>query len=92
MISKDCVAHVIQGKHIIIRKPNVLEVWVDGQFFKATNCYEVLQAEIFENLLIDIVPTNLRTTEVVMKLYYDVQLLIDIAKQEFGSFKGSVNS
>lgn len=37
MISKDCVAHVIQGKHIIIRKPNVLEVWVDGEWVKSTN-------------------------------------------------------
>lgn len=76
------VSRKIQGKEVLIRKPSVLEFWCDGVLFKSTNSYDVLQAEIFEFLLNQIEPNYLRTTDVVMKLYYDVQLLIDIAKQE----------
>ena len=65
----------------MIRKPNVIELYIDGWLASCSNSYDNLQARLFE-LLVDKIDLQERTTKEVMELYYNIQLLVDSTKQK----------
>ena len=75
------VARKIKGYSVSLRKPNVIELHIDGRWVASSNCYDNLQSRLFE-LIIDKIPITERTTKEVMELYFNIQVLFDIAKQE----------
>lgn len=75
------VARKIKGYSVSLRKPNVIELHIDGWWVASNNCYDNLQSRLFE-LIIDKIPITERTTKEVMELYFNIQVLFDIAKQE----------
>lgn len=75
------VIRKINGYSASLRKPNVVELYIDGWYVASSNCYDNLQPRLFE-LLFDKIPQTDRTTKEVMELYFNIQLLFDIAKQE----------
>lgn len=75
------VARKIKGYSVSLRKPNVIELHIDGWCVASSNCYDNLQSRLFE-LIIDKIPITERTTKEVMELYFNIQVLFDIAKQE----------
>ena len=75
------VARKIKGYSVSLRKPNVIELHIDGWYVASSNCYDNLQSRLFE-LLLDKIPLTERTTKEVMELYFNIQVLFDIAKQE----------
>ena len=75
------VARKIKGYSVSLRKPNVIELHIDGWWVASSNCYDNLQSRLFE-IIIDEIPITERTTKEVMELSFNIQLLFDIAKQE----------
>ena len=75
------VTRKISGYSISLKKPNVIELYIDGWLARCSNSYDNLQARLFESLF-DKIPLTERTTKEVMELYFNIQLLFDIAKQE----------
>lgn len=75
------VTRKISDYSVSLKKPNVIELYVDGWLVRCSNSYDNLQARLFE-LLFDKIPLTERTTKEVMELYFNIQLLFDIAKQE----------
>jgi len=75
------VTRKINGYSVSLKKPNVIELYIDGWLARCSNSYDNLQARLFE-LLFDKIPLTDRTTKEVMELYFNIQLLFDIAKQE----------
>ena len=75
------VVRKIKGYSVSLRKPNVIELHIDGWWVASSNCYDNLQSRLFE-IIIDEIPITERTTKEVMELYFNIQLLFDIAKQE----------
>ena len=75
------VVRKIKGYSVSLRKPNVIELHIDGRYVASSNCYDNLQSRLFE-LIIDKIPITERTTKEVMELYFNIQVLFDIAKQE----------
>ena len=75
------VTRKINGYSVSLRKPNVIELHIDGWYVTSSNCYDNLQKRLFE-LLLDKIPLTERTTKEVMELYFNIQVLFDIAKQE----------
>ena len=75
------VVRKIKGYSVSLRKPNVIELHIDGWWVASSNCYDNLQSRLFE-LIIDKIPLTERTTKDVMELYFNIQVLFDIAKQE----------
>ena len=75
------VVRKIKGYSVSLRKPNVIELHIDGWWVASSNCYDNLQSRLFE-IIIDKIPITERTTKEVMELYFNIQLLFDIAKQE----------
>lgn len=75
------VTRKINGYSVLIRKPSVIELYVDGGLVSCSNSYDNLQARLFE-FLFGKIPLTDRTTKEVMGLYFNIQLLFDIAKQE----------
>ena len=75
------VTRKIKGYSVSLRKPNVMELHIDGRHVASSNCYDNLQSRLFE-LIIDKIPITERTTKEVMELYFNIQVLFDIAKQE----------
>ena len=75
------VVRKIKGYSVSLRKPNVIELHIDGRWVASSNCYDNLQSRLFE-LIIDKIPITERTTKEVMELYFNIQVLFDIAKQE----------
>lgn len=75
------VSRNINGYSVLIKKPSVIELYIDGWLACCSNSYTNLQARLFE-LLFDKIPLTERTTKEVMELYFNIQLLFDIAKQE----------
>ena len=75
------VTRKIRGYSVSLKKPSVVELYVDGWLVHCSNSYDNLQARLFE-LLFDKIPLTDRTTKEVMELYFNIQLLFDIAKQE----------
>lgn len=75
------VVRKIKGYSVSLRKPNVIELHIDGWWVASSNCYDNLQSRLFE-LTLDKIPLTDRTTKEVMELYFNIQLLFDIAKQE----------
>ena len=75
------VARKIKGYSVSLIKPNVIELHIDGWYVASSNCYDNLQSRLFE-LIIDKIPITERTTKEVMELYFNIQVLFDIAKQE----------
>ena len=75
------VVRKIKGYSVSLRKPNVIELHIDGGYVASSNCYDNLQSRLFE-LIIDKIPITERTTKEVMELYFNIQVLFDIAKQE----------
>ena len=75
------VVRKIKGYSVSLRKPNVIELHIDGRYVASSNCYDNLQSKLFE-LIIDKIPITERTTKEVMELYFNIQVLFDIAKQE----------
>ena len=80
------VTRKIKGYSVSLRKPNVIELHIDGWWVASSNCYDNLQKRLFE-LLLDKIPLTERTTKEVMELYFNIQLLFDIAKQEMWNDK-----
>lgn len=76
------VYKVVLGFDIEIYKTKVYDVFINGEWFKSSNSLEVVQSHLFEYLL-NQVDLEDRTTENVMKIFFDIQLLISICKQEF---------
>ena len=75
------VVRKIKGYSVSLRKPNVIELNIDVWWVASSNCYDNLQSRLFE-LTLDKIPLTDRTTKEVMELYFNIQLLFDIAKQE----------
>ena len=75
------VVRKIKGYSVSLRKPNVIELHIEGWWVASSNCYDNLQSRLFE-LIIDKTPIAERTTKEVMELYFNIQVLFDIAKQE----------
>ena len=75
------VVRKIKGYSVSLRKPNVIELHIDVGYVASSNCYDNLQSRLFE-LLFDKIPLTERTTKEVMELYFNIQVLFDIAKQE----------
>lgn len=75
------VTRKISGYSVSLKKPNVIELYIDGWLARCSNSYDNLQARLFE-LLFDKIPLTDRTTKEVMELYFNIQLPFDIAKQE----------
>ena len=71
----------INGYSVSLRKPNVIELHIDRWWVASSNCYDNLQSRLFE-IIIDKIPITERTTKEVMELYFNIQVLFDIAKQE----------
>ena len=80
------VVRKIKGYSVSLRKPNVIELHIDGWWVASSNCYDNLQSRLFE-IIIDKIPITERTTKEVMELYFNIQLLFDIAKQEMWNDK-----
>ena len=75
------VVRKINGDSVSLRRPNVIELHIDGWYVVSSNCYHNLQSRLFE-LIIDKILLTERTTKEVMELYFNIQVLFDIAKQE----------
>ena len=75
------VTRKINRHNVSLRKPNVIELHIDGLFISCSNSYDNLQSRLFE-LLFDDITLNERTAENVMRLYFNIQVLFDIAKQD----------
>ena len=64
----------------MIRKPNVIELYIDGWLASCSNSYDNLQARLFE-LLVDKIDLQERTTKEVMELYYNGYYTIQYYQQ-----------
>lgn len=75
------VTRRINNQEISIRKSTTLDLYIDDEYVASSGCYDNLQSRVFE-LLLDKTPQTGRTTEKVMKLYFNIQILFAIANQE----------